>query len=124
MKNSIFTHEILLIIIAAVVLAWLSARKIDVIRTEAAAAASKESITKLRDAVNVYRWEHENRCPEDLDSLVPEYIEKIPSAYKTLSDASSNVKYGPYNQMLDGSGGWIFVNDEQAENYCEVFLNI
>lgn len=124
MKKNIFTSEIILIVLVIAVFAWLSARKIEVIRAEAAAAASKESITRLQDAVNVYRWEHENRCPENLDLLVPEYIEKIPSAYKTLSNSSSSVKYGPYNQTFDGSGGWVYVNDEQSEHYCEVFLNI
>lgn len=124
MKSNIFTCEIILIVIAIAVFGWLSARKIEMIRTEAAAAASKESLTKLRDAVNVYRWEHENRCPENLDLLVPEYMEKIPSAYKTLSNSSSSVKYGPYGQTFDGRGGWVYVNDEQAEDYCEVFLNI
>ena len=124
MKKNIFTSEIILIVLVIAVFGWLSARKIEVIRAEAAAAASKESITRLQDAVNVYRWEHENRCPENLDLLIPEYIEKIPSAYKTLSNSSSSVKYGPYNQTFDGSGGWVYVNDEQSEHYCEVFLNI
>ena len=124
MKKNIFTSEIILIVLVIAVFGWLSARKIEVIRAEAAAAASKESITRLQDAVNVYRREPENRCPENVDLLVPEYIEKIPSAYKTLSNSSSSVKYGPYNQTFDGSGGWVYVNDEQSEHYCEVFLNI
>ena len=84
MKKSIFTTEIIVVIMAVAVLAWLSARKINVIRAEASAAASKESLIMLQDAVNVYRWDNENRCPESLALLVPGYIEKIPPTPKTL----------------------------------------
>lgn len=123
MKKSIFTTEIIIVIMATAVLAWLSARKINVIRAEAAAAASKESITMLQDAVNVYRWDNENRCPESLALLIPGYIEKIPPAYKTLSDFDSSVKYGAYALAFDGRGGWIFDNDAKSEHYCGVFFN-
>ncbi|MDD6172686.1 MAG: hypothetical protein PUB86_00155 [Elusimicrobia bacterium] len=124
MKKSIFTTEIIVVIMAVAVLAWLSARKINVIRAEAAAAASKESLIMLQDAVNVYRWDNENRCPQSLALLVPDYIEKIPFAYKTLSDYDSSVKYGSYGLFFDGGGGWIFDNNPRSEHYCEVFLNI
>lgn len=111
-------------LIAAVALGWLSARKIKEVRAEAAVAATQESKIMLQDAINVYRYDHEGRCPDNLRELIPAYLEKIPPAYKLLSQPNDSVKYGFPETHLDGSGGWVFVNDINHKNHCEVFVNL
>ncbi len=124
MKRSVFTTEIIIVILAILAVGWFSARKFNILRAETAAAVSADNLKMLQDALHVYRWDNENRCPATLQELVPLYIEAIPVSYKSLSQPSSAIKYGVYSQVYDGSGGWIFNNNSADENYCEVFLNI
>ncbi len=124
MKRSVFTTEIIIVILAIFAVGWFSARKFNILRAETAAAVSADNLKTLQDALHVYRWENENRCPSSLQELVPLYIEEIPASYKSLSEPVSTVKYGSFRQTYDASGGWIFSNNPADENYCEVFLNI
>lgn len=124
MKRTLFSSEIIILLIAAVVLGWLSARKIKEVRAEAAIAATEESKIMLQDAINVYRYDHEGRCPDNLRELIPSYLEKIPPVYKRLSEPDESIKYGLPETHLDGKGGWVFVNDKSHNNYCEVFVNL
>ena len=78
----------------------------------------------MQDAINVYRYDHEGRCPDNLQELIPAYIEKIPFAYKVLSEPNDSIKYGFPETDLDGKSGWVFVNDKKHKNYCEVFVNL
>ena len=124
MKKTLFSSEIIILLLAIAVLGWLSARKFTVIRAEAASAATQEGKLMLQDAVNVYRYDHEGRCPSSLKDLIPEYLEEIPHTYQTLTRHTNSVKYGLPETDFDAKGGWIFVNKEDHPNHCQVFLNI
>lgn len=115
------------IAVAALLIAllWLGAAfKISRLEAQAKAEITQKNKTRLEDAITVYRGDNQGRCPENLEELLKEHLDKIPYAFDKKGVKSADVKSGAYADVYDGSGGWIYVNDPRDDKYCTVHHNI
>jgi hypothetical protein len=122
-KKVIFQIEIAVALILIIML-WLSSGyKISQLKSEAERGLSVKNQAMLSDAIVVFRGDNESRCPAQLEDILKEHLDKIPPSYTIGGVASSEVRNGSYNDMFDGRGGWIYVNDPYDKDYCKVFPN-
>ncbi|MDR0953180.1 MAG: hypothetical protein LBM71_03200 [Elusimicrobiota bacterium] len=122
-KDTLFNIEILVAALLIALLLGFSVKKVIKLQNTARTSVSQRNLNKLRDALSVYRGDHEGLCPLTLQELAPDYIEKIPQSYNQAGDKSSKVITGSFNDAFDGSGGWVFVSDPRDGDYCSIFLN-
>lgn len=114
----------LLIIFALVVLLFgLSYHKIKTLKIQSHRAVTEKNLSAISDAIAVYRGDNEGKCPPKLEDLVPKYLFSIPFHNRTSGTKVNTVKSGPYQDSIDGNGGWIFVTDPKDDKYCNVFVN-
>lgn len=122
--STFFTTETIVTILLIVLLGSLCIKKIIILRGVAQNGLAQKNIELLQDALSVYRGDNEGNCPENLNELLGTYLFKIPSNFGPKGKKSANVLVGNYENTFNGQGGWIYVNDPQDEDYCEVFSNV
>ena len=125
MKNkSIFAREILITVCLIVLLSVLCIKKIKDLKNLAQDSISQKSEQILQEALAVYRGDNEGLCPVHLEALKGEYIDNLPVNY-TNGLASNKVKEGSsFEEVFDGNGGWLYINNSEDKNSCEIFANI
>lgn len=89
---------------------------------------AQESISQkneqiIQEALAVYRGDNEGLCPIHLEALKGDYLENIPVNY-TNGVPSNAIKEGfKYEDVFDGTGGWLYINDIEDKSACNVFPN-
>ena len=122
--KKIFQMEIAVAVLLIALLWWGAAFKISRLEAQAKAELSQKNKTRLEDAITVYRGDNQGRCPENLEELLKEHLERIPDSFDKRGVKSSAVKSGAYAKVYDGGGGWVYVNDPNDDKYCTVHQNI
>ena len=77
----------------------------------------------IQEALAVYRGDNEGLCPIHLLALKGDYLEDIPVNY-TNGVPSNAIKEGTkIEDIFDGTGGWLYVNDIEDKSSCNVVPN-
>lgn len=122
--QGIFAREILITVFLIILLSILCVKKIKDLKNLAQNSISQRSEQILQEALAVYRGDNEGLCPVHLEALKGEYVENLPFNYAN-GVASNEVKEGSnFDELFDGKGGWIYINDIKDKRSCEVFANI
>ena len=114
-----------MVAVLLIILLWVGAAfKLETIKTRAQLGISERNRVRLMDAIAVYRGDNKGRCPDRLEDLLKEYVDKIRPAYDRHGRKSNAVRNGAYSQAFDGRGGWVYVNDPSDQKYCTVEPNV
>ncbi len=125
MKKGFTVTEIVVIVVVLAVLAGFTVPKFMVLVHKAKEGSTKQKLGQLRSAIAAYYGEHQGVYPtDDLSSLVPQYIEKIPQANVPGYAPTNHVTVGTYEQAYTKTGGWAYVNDPTDKHFGDVFVNV
>ena len=122
-NKSPFAREILITVFLIILLSVLCVKKIQELKVLAQDSISQKNIQIIQEALAVYRGDNEGLCPIHLADLKGEYLSEIPENY-IKGNPSNNIKEGAnYQEIFDGKGGWLYINNKNDINYCEVYPN-
>jgi len=122
-NKSPFAREILITVFLIILLSVLCVKKIKDLQVLAQESISQKNEKVIQEALAVYRGDHEGLCPKYLDDLKGDYLENIPVNY-FKGHESNQVKNGAsYRDIFDGKGGWLYINNKDDADYCEVYPN-
>ena len=122
-NKSPFAREILITVFLIILLSVLCVKKIKELKILAQDSISQKNVQIIQEALAVYRGDNEGLCPIHLEALKGDYLSNIPENY-TKGKASNTIKEGSsYKEIFDGKGGWLYVNNKNDADYCEVFPN-
>ncbi len=77
----------------------------------------------IREALAIYRGDNEGLCPIHLADLKGEYLDNFPPHFHK-GVASDKIKEGSsYQEIFDGTGGWLYINNKSDKDYCEIYPN-
>jgi len=123
-KKGIFAREILITVFLIILLSTLCVKKVKDLKNLAQDSISQKNEQIIQEALAVYRGDHEGICPPHLEALKGEYLENLPPNYAN-GTPNNTVKEGAnFEEIFDGTGGWLYVNNNKDKRYCEVFANI
>lgn len=122
-NKSPFAREILITVFLIILLSVLCVKKIQELKVLAQDSIAEKNIQVIQEALAVYRGDNEGLCPIHLEDLKGDYLNNIPENY-TKGKASNAIKEGSnYKEIFDGKGGWLYINNKDDADYCEVFPN-
>ncbi len=122
-KNTIFAREIIVTVFLIILLSVLCVKKVRDLKDLAQESISQKNEQIIREALAVYRGDNEGLCPIHLADLKGDYLDNLPPYYHN-GQASNKVKEGTsYQQIFDGTGGWLYINNKSDKDYCEVYPN-
>ena len=123
-NKSIFAKEILVTIFLIILLSVLCVKKVKDLKFLAQDSISQKNEQIIREALAVYRGDNEGLCPIHLADLKGDYLDNFPP-YFYKGQASNKIKEGSsYQEIFDGTGGWLYINNKSDKDYCEVYPNI
>ena len=124
MKKGFTLLEILVTIVVFAVLLGLTIPKFVSLVHKAKEGSTKHQLVRLRSAIAAYYGENQGVYPTDnLDSLVPRYIEAIPQVKVPGLKPSNEVTFGTYENAFSKQGGWAYVSDPADPRFGDVFVN-
>ena len=115
--------EIAFAITLTILLLVLCVDKFFDLKTQARQGVNDKNFTLLNDALSVYRGDNEGLCPENLEELVPFYLEQIPPVYKANGKELFAVKNTSNSKDFDKDTAWIYINNKESQDYCKIFKN-
>ena len=122
-NKSPFAREILVTIFLIILLSGLCVKKVRDLKILAQGSISQKNEQIIREALAVYRGDNEGLCPIHLADLKGDYLNNIPPYFHN-GQASDKIKEGPsYQEIFDGTGGWLYINNKSDKDYCEVYPN-
>ena len=122
--KSIFAKEILVTVFLIILLSVLCVKKVRDLKFLAQDSISQKNEQIIREALAVYRGDNEGLCPIHLADLKGEYLDNVPPYFHD-GQASNKIKEGSsYQEVFDGSGGWLYINNKADKDYCEVYPNV
>ena len=124
MKKGFTVTEILITVVVFALLLGFTVPKFMTLVHKAQEGSTKHQLVKVRSAIAAYYGEHQGNYPtDDLSSLVPMYIEKIPQATIPGYEPSAHVSAGSFEECFTKTGGWAYVNDPSDPRYGDFFVN-
>jgi len=126
MKKGFANTELIIVTLVLAVLLFFTVPKVMLLVHKAQEGYTKHELGRMRSAIAAYYGEHQGVYPtDDLSSLVPEYIEKIPQAKVPGFAPSNAVSTGSFAQVFTNAGGWAYVNDpKDKDHFGELFVNV
>ena len=124
MRKGFTNTELIIVIAVFAVLLFFTVPKFMLLLHKAQEGHTKHELVRVRSAIAAYYGEHQGMYPtDDLSSLVPAYIEKIPQAKIPGFEPSSHVSTGNFEQSFTKTGGWAYVNDPKDPHFGDFFVN-
>lgn len=124
MKKGFSALEILILAVIFVLLAGFTVPKFTALVSKAKEGTTKHQLVRMRSAIAAYYGENQGVYPtDDLQSLVPQFIEKIPPARVPGLPPSAHVSTGNFDQAFTKTGGWAYVNDPADPRFGDFFVN-
>ena len=125
MKKGFTATEIVITIVIFAVLLGFTVPKFMALVHKAQEGKTKHQLVRVRTAIAAYYGEHQGKYPtDDLSSLVPAYIEKIPQATVPGHAPTAHVSNGTFDQAFTKTGGWAYVSDPADPRYGDFFVNL
>ncbi len=125
MKKGFTLTEIIIMLVVLACLLGFTVPKFMLLVHKAKEGSTKHKLVQMRSAIAAYYGEHQGMYPtDDLSSLVPVYIEKIPQVTVPGHAPSAHVSTGTYEQAYSKTGGWAYVNDPQDPRFGDLFVNV
>ena len=107
MRKGFTVSEILITVVVFALLLGFTVPKFLFLVHKAQEGNTKHKLVKVRSAIAAYYGEHQGTYPtDDLSSLVPAYLEKMPQATVPGFPPSSHVSTGNFEQSFTKTGGW------------------
>ena len=123
-KGFTITEVVVMLIVFAILLGFTVPKFITLVH-KAQEGSTKHKLVRVRNAIAAYYGEHQGLYPtDDLSSLVPQYLEKIPQARIPGYPPSSKVTTGNFEQSFTNEGGWSYVNDATDPRFGDFFVNV
>ncbi len=124
MKKGFATVEIIVIVAVLMFLFVFTVPKFMTLVHKAQEGSTKHQLMRVRSAIAAYYGENQGVYPmDDLSSLVPQYLEKIPEARVPGMAPSANISTGNFETAFTKTGGWVYVNDPADPRYGDFFVN-
>ena len=121
--KGLFAREIVITVFLIILLSALCAKKIKDLKIMAQESISQKNEQIIQEALAVYRGDNEGLCPIHLNALKGVYLENIPVNY-TDGIPSNIIKEGAkFEDVFDGTGGWLYINDVNNKASCDIFPN-
>ncbi|ACC97797.1 hypothetical protein Emin_0235 [Elusimicrobium minutum Pei191] len=112
--------EALCAVIIVIFLIGISVPKFISLHNECQEGNTNYNLARLRSAIAAYYGNNKGTYPTDnLQSLIPVYIESIPFA-KVKGHKKSNM----VSTEFTGKGGWYYINDKNDPAWGEVKINL
>lgn len=125
MKKGFTVTEIVVVIVVLALLVGFTVPKFMTLLHKAQEGSTKHKLVQVRSAIAAYYGEHQGVYPtDDLSSLVPTYIEKIPAVRVPGYAPSSHVSTGTYEECFTKTGGWAYVNNPNDPHFGDFFVNV
>ena len=125
MKKGFTVMEIAITVVVFALLFGLTVPKFMALVHKAQEGSTKHKLVKVRSAIAAYYGEHQGNYPTDnLSSLSPQYIEKIPQATVPGYPPSAHVSHGNFEQAFTKTGGWAYISDPADPRYGDFFVNV
>jgi len=125
MKKGFTVTEIVVMIVVLVFLLGFTVPKFMTLVHKAKEGRTKHKLVQMRSAIAAYYGEHQGVYPtDDLTSLVPVYIEKIPQVTVPGYTPTAHVSAGTYEEAFTKTGGWAYVNNPQDPHFGDLFVNV
>ena len=125
MKKGFTVVEILVIVAVLVFLFVFTVPKFMSLVHKAQEGSTKHQLMRVRSAIAAYYGENQGTYPTDnLSSLVPQYLEKMPEARLPGKAPSAHVSTGNFETAFTKTGGWAYVNDPEDPRFGDVFVNV
>ena len=125
MKRGFTVTEIVVMVVVLAGLLGFTIPKFMTLVHKAKEGHTKHQLVQMRSAIAAYYGEHQSQYPtDDLRSLVPAYIEKIPQATVPGHAPNSHVSTGTYEEAYTKTGGWAYVNNPQDPRFGDLFVNV
>ena len=125
MKKGFTVMEIAITVVVFALLFGFTVPKFMALVHKAQEGSTKHKLVKVRSAIAAYYWEHQGNYPtDDLYSLIPQYIEKIPQATVPGYPPSAHVSHGNFEQAFTKTGGWAYISDPADPRYGDFFVNV
>ena len=123
-NKNLFAKEILITVFLIILLSTLCVKKVRELKVLAQDSISQKNEQIIREALAVYRGDNEGLCPIHLADLKGDYLNTIPPYYYQ-GEANYQIKEGSsYQEIFDGQGGWLYINNKNDKDYCEIYPNI
>ena len=124
MRKGFTVSEILITVVVFALLLGFTVPKFLSLVHKAQEGSTKHKLVKVRSAIAAYYGEHQGTYPtDDLSSLVPAYLEKMPQATVPGFPPSSHVSPGNFEQSFTTTGGWAYVSDPSDPRCGDFFVN-
>ena len=118
-----FAREILITVFLIILLSVLCVKKVKDLKGLALESISQKNEQIIREALAIYRGDNEGLCPIHLADLKGDYLDNFPPYYYK-GQANNKIKEGAsYQEIFDGTGGWLYINNKSDKDYCEVYPN-
>ncbi len=125
MKKGFTVTEIIVMVVVLACLLGFTIPKFMTLVHKAKEGSTKHKLVQMRSAIAAYYGEHQGMYPtDDLQSLVPVYIEKIPQVTVPGYMPDAHVSTGTYEEAYTKTGGWAYVNNPQDPRFGDVFVNV
>lgn len=122
-RKGLFAREIVITVFLIILLSVLCIQKIKDLKIMAQESISIKNEQIIQEALAVYRGDNEGLCPVHLSALKGDYLEDIPMNY-TNGIPSNAIREGfKVEDIFDGTGGWLYVNDIEDKATCDVIPN-
>ena len=123
-KGFTITESIIVVVVLALLLGF-TVPKFMTLLHKAQEGSAKHKLVQVRSAIAAYYGEHQGMYPtDDLSSLIPAYIEKIPTVKVPGYAPSAHVSTGTYEQAYTKTGGWAYVSDPEDPRFGDFFVNV
>ena len=125
MKKGFTITEIVVVVIVLALLLGVTVPKFMTLLHKAQEGSTKHKLVQVRSAIAAYYGEHQGMYPtDDLSSLVPAYIEKIPQVRVPGYAPSSHVSTGTFEESFSKTGGWAYVSNPEDPRFGDFFVNV
>ncbi|MBR4355276.1 MAG: type II secretion system protein [Elusimicrobiaceae bacterium] len=123
-KKGFTAVEIIVIIAVLAFLFVFTVPKFMTLMHKAQEGSTKHQLMRVRSAIAAYYGENQGTYPtDDLSSLVPQYIEKIPETRLPGQAPCAHVSTGNFEAAFTKTGCWAYVNDPADPRFGDFFVN-
>ena len=125
MKKGFTITEIIITVVILALLIGFTVPKFASLVRKAKEGRTKHQLVRVRSAIAVYYGEHQGKYPTDnLQSLVPAYLEALPKVTIPGHAPTAHVSTGTFEQAFTNTGGWAYVSDPADPRYGDFFVNL